>query len=88
MQVFNMSEMGTTGGVTALRALSLAMSVLGLISWGGFAFGVNALRDSPAAVESASGRLRVRHDQFIVHRDEAKAHLAIAREHTMASLPL
>ena len=83
-----MSEMSTTGNVATFRALSIAMCVLGLISWGGFAYGVTALRDGPTAGESASGRLRVRHDQFIVHRDGAKAHLAIAREHTMASQPL
>jgi len=51
-----MSEMDTTGNVTALRAVSIAMSVLALMSWGGFAYGINALRDSPVAVERASGQ--------------------------------
>jgi hypothetical protein len=56
MQAFTMSEMGTTENVTTLRTVSLAMSVLALMSWGGFAYGINALRDSPAAVERASGQ--------------------------------
>ncbi len=83
-----MSEMGTTKDITTLRAVSLAMIVLALMGWGGFAYGVSSLRDSLAAAESASGRLRVRQDHHIVHRDGAKAHLAIAREHTLASQPL
>ena len=52
---FNVSETSTTRDVTTLRALNLAMGVLALMSWGGFAYGVDALRDSSAVVERASG---------------------------------
>ena len=61
--VFTMTETGTIKGVTTPRALSLTMGVLALISWGSFAYAVNALRDSPVlhdrpvAAERASGRV-------------------------------
>jgi len=61
--VFTMTETGTTKGGTTPRALSLAMGVLALISWGSFAYAVDALRDSPVphdrpvASEQASGRV-------------------------------
>jgi hypothetical protein len=60
---FTMTETGTTKGITTPRALSLAMSVLALISWGSFAYAVDALRDSPVphdrpvAAEPAGGRV-------------------------------
>ena len=67
--VFTMTETDMIKGVTTPRALSLAMGVLALISWGSFARAVNALRhstalrdspvlhDRPAGSEQASGRI-------------------------------
>ena len=54
-----MSETGTTRDLTTLRALSLAMSILALMSWGTFAYGISALGGSPAGVERASGQAEV-----------------------------
>ena len=74
-----MGEIGTTRNVTALRALDMAMSLVAVISLGSFAYGVHGLRDSPAVLEQASGRMDVRHDSLIGQQDGAKAQQAAAR---------
>jgi hypothetical protein len=58
-----------TRNVTALRALNMAMSLVAVISLGSFAYGVQALSDSPAVLEQATGRMDVRQDHLIGQRD-------------------
>ena len=61
--VFTMTETGTTKGTITPRALSVGMGVVALISWGSFAYAIDALRDSPVlrdrpgVAERASGRV-------------------------------
>jgi len=47
----------------------MAMSLVAVISLGSFAYGVQALSDSPAVLEQATGRMDVRQDHLIGQRD-------------------